>query len=101
MKQLALSMIRTPSCVAGAGIGVHSLATKAGDTTKLFINGKFVKSQTSEWINVRNPATQYVVTQVPKSMQKELDELAHRAELVFKSWQHMSILMWQHKMLDL
>ncbi|KAJ1718826.1 hypothetical protein LPJ53_006285 [Coemansia erecta] len=101
MKQLALSMLRTPSRVAGAGVGVRSLATKAGGTTKLFINGEFVESQASEWIDVRNPATQEVVTRVPRSTQKELDEAAHSAELAFKSWRRTSILTRQRKMLDL
>ncbi|KAJ2372523.1 hypothetical protein IW150_004078 [Coemansia sp. RSA 2607] len=101
MKQLALSMIATPWRVSSSRVCVRSLATKASDSTKLFINGEFVESQASEWIDVHNPATQEVVTRVPKSTAKELEEAAHSAALAFKTWRRTSVLTRQRKMLDL
>lgn len=70
-------------------------------TTKLFINGEFTESQTSDWVDVHNPATQEVVSRVPKATAKELDEAAHCAELAFKDWRRTSVLTRQRKMLDL
>ncbi|KAJ1646935.1 hypothetical protein LPJ64_001609 [Coemansia asiatica] len=70
-------------------------------TTKLFINGEFIESQASEWIDVRNPATQEVVTRVPKSTPHELNEAAHSAQHAFSEWRRTSVLTRQRKMLDL
>ncbi|KAI9501438.1 hypothetical protein GGI25_001981 [Coemansia spiralis] len=79
--------------------GLRLMSTQA--TTKLFINNEFVESQTSDWITVHNPATQEVVTQVPKSTQQELDEAAKCAHLAFKEWRRTSAVTRQRKMLDL
>ncbi|PIA17187.1 Methylmalonate-semialdehyde dehydrogenase [Coemansia reversa NRRL 1564] len=73
----------------------------APETTKLFINGEYVESQSDQWIDVHNPATQEVVTRVPKATAKELEEAAHSAQLAFGSWRRTSILTRQRKMLDL
>ncbi|KAJ1737726.1 hypothetical protein LPJ72_000195 [Coemansia sp. Benny D160-2] len=77
--------------------------TTAADSqqTKLFINGQFIDSQASEWIDVRNPATQELVTRVPKTTGKELDEAAHNAQLAFHDWRRTSVISRQRKMLDL
>ncbi|MEA3134860.1 MAG: malonate-semialdehyde dehydrogenase (acetylating) / methylmalonate-semialdehyde dehydrogenase, partial [Gammaproteobacteria bacterium] len=34
-------------------------------TVKMLLDGKFIESQTSEWHDVVNPATQEVLAQVP------------------------------------
>jgi len=34
-------------------------------TVKILLDGKFIDSQTSEWHDVVNPATQQVLAQVP------------------------------------
>lgn len=38
--------------------------SSAAPTTKLFINGKFIESKTSEYIDVHNPATNEVSSPV-------------------------------------
>ncbi|KAJ2160615.1 hypothetical protein GGF46_002108 [Coemansia sp. RSA 552] len=81
--------------------GMGSQAGNSAPTAKLFINGEFVESQSSDWIEVRNPATQEVVSLVPKSTRKELDEAAHSASMAFKEWRRTSVLSRQRKMLDL
>ncbi|ORX66733.1 hypothetical protein DL89DRAFT_324698 [Linderina pennispora] len=60
-------------------------------TTKLFINGEFVESQTNE----------EVVTRVPKATAAELNEAAASAQSAFKEWRRTSVLTRQRKMLDL
>ena len=40
---------------------------------KLLINGGFVESNTSEWHDVINPATQQVLAQVPFATDAEID----------------------------
>ncbi|KAI9479652.1 Aldehyde/histidinol dehydrogenase [Coemansia mojavensis] len=70
-------------------------------TTKLFINGEFIESQAADHIEVRNPATQQVVTRVPQSTMQELDEAARSASMAFREWRRTSVLSRQRKMLDL
>lgn len=54
--------------------------------TKLFIDGKFVDSKTTKWIDVRNPATQEVVTRVPEATQEEMRAAVESAQRAFRTW---------------
>lgn len=56
------------------------------DTTKLWIDNKPVESQAKEWVEVRNPATQEVVTAVPISTPSEMQRAAESCERAFESW---------------
>ncbi|CAO3672761.1 unnamed protein product [Umbelopsis ramanniana] len=70
-------------------------------TTKNFINGEFVESSTDKWIELRNPATQELVTLVPETTREELDAATSAAESAFKQWSQTSVLSRQRIMLDL
>ncbi|KAF7643329.1 hypothetical protein LDENG_00241560 [Lucifuga dentata] len=61
-------------------------------TTKLFIDGKFVESDTSEWLDVHNPATNEVVARVPKATQEEMLAAVDSCSRAFHSWSETSIL---------
>ncbi|KAI8873631.1 Methylmalonate-semialdehyde dehydrogenase [Ramicandelaber brevisporus] len=74
---------------------------KAPATTKLFVGGKFVESQTSDWIPLINPATQELVTKVPQATTEELNEASRVAADAFKTWRKSSVLTRQRKLLDL
>lgn len=76
-------------------------STSTAPTTKLFINGKFVESKTKEWIDVHNPATNEVVTRVPKSTREEMEAAVAAAREAFRSWSHTSILSRQQIMFKL
>lgn len=76
---------------------------------KLLINGKFVDSQTSEWIDLRNPvrinielafvqipysalqATNEVIAKVPQSTQAEMNQAADAAQTAFKAWRNTPV----------
>jgi len=70
-------------------------------TTKLFINGKFVESKTKDWIDVHNPATNEVITRVPKSTKDEMEAAVTAAKDAFPSWANTSILSRQQVMFKL
>lgn len=55
-------------------------------STKLFINGQLVESKTDRWIDVKNPATQEVVTRVPEATQAEMEAAVAAAADAFKTW---------------
>eukprot|EP01132_Coremiostelium_polycephalum_P000608 gene608-756_t len=63
----------------------------AAKDTQLFINGKFVDSKTKEWLEVRNPATQELVTRVPISTQDEMKAAVDAAAKAFPAWRDVSV----------
>ncbi|KAF6718698.1 Methylmalonate-semialdehyde dehydrogenase [acylating], mitochondrial [Oryzias melastigma] len=61
-------------------------------TVKLFIDGKFVESKTSEWLDIHNPATNEVIARVPKATQEEMLAAADSCSRSFHSWSETSAL---------
>lgn len=68
-------------------------------TMKLFIDGKFVDSKTNDWIDLHDPATNEVVTRVPKSTKEEMENAVASAKRAYKTWSQTSILTRQQVML--
>jgi malonate-semialdehyde dehydrogenase (acetylating) / methylmalonate-semialdehyde dehydrogenase len=54
----------------------------------LLIGGERVQSQTTEWRDVVNPATQEVVAQVPMATREELDLVVANAKQAYQSWRN-------------
>lgn len=52
----------------------------------MIINGKRVQSQSGQWRDVVNPATQEIESRVPFSTQDELEAAVAAAKEAFKSW---------------
>ena len=65
-----------------------ALKSQAVDTVKLLINGAFIESQTTEWHEVINPATQQVLAQVPFATDAEIDAAVAAAKEAYKTWKH-------------
>ncbi|NJD87137.1 MAG: aldehyde dehydrogenase family protein, partial [Betaproteobacteria bacterium] len=59
---------------------------QAVPTVKLFIDGKFVESKTTEWKDVVNPATQQVLSRVPFATADELEAAIAAAAKAYKHW---------------
>lgn len=57
-----------------------------------FLNNEFVPSNTSEWIDVKDPATNRLVTRVPQSTKEEMEAAVTSAEKAFISWKSTSIM---------
>lgn len=68
---------------------------------KLFINGEFIDSQTNNWIELRNPATQELIGLVPEATRKELEYAAESSAAAFKEWRNTSVIGRQRIMLNL
>ncbi len=60
-------------------------------TVKMLLQGKFVESQTSEWHDVVNPATQEVLAQVPFATDAEINAAVASAKEAYKSWKNTPI----------
>eukprot|EP01087_Luapelamoeba_hula_P017003 TRINITY_DN530_c0_g1_i1.p1 TRINITY_DN530_c0_g1~~TRINITY_DN530_c0_g1_i1.p1 ORF type:complete len:528 (+),score=83.52 TRINITY_DN530_c0_g1_i1:34-1617(+) len=86
----SLLACRTPYAASYSVGSARSFAT-AAPTTKLFIDNEFVESKTTEWIDLRNPATQEVVTRVPITTQEEMKRAADSNARAFSSWRDTPI----------
>lgn len=57
---------------------------------KLFINGAFVDSKTTEFLPVENPATLETIAEVPLTTIAEIDEAIALAGEAFKTWREVA-----------
>ncbi|CAK5264600.1 unnamed protein product [Mycena citricolor] len=72
-----------------------------GGTTKNFIGGQFVESNTNEWIDVLDPSTQTLLSRVPQTTSGEFQQAVDAASDAFKSWSRTSVLRRQRFALEL
>jgi malonate-semialdehyde dehydrogenase (acetylating)/methylmalonate-semialdehyde dehydrogenase len=60
-------------------------------TVPNFINGKFETSKATKWFDVRNPATQEIISRCPQSTPEELARAEEGAKVAFKTWRETPI----------
>jgi len=60
-------------------------------TVKMLLNGQFVESQTDEWHDVVNPATQELLAQVPFVTDAEINAAVASAKEAFRTWKNTPI----------
>lgn len=58
---------------------------------KQLINGEFVDSNTSQWLDLTDPATQEVIAKVPQTTSDEINEAVAAAKEAFKTWRKTPI----------
>ncbi|XP_003747140.1 probable methylmalonate-semialdehyde dehydrogenase [acylating], mitochondrial [Galendromus occidentalis] len=96
-----MASLRASSTIRGL-TQLHSrMYSSAAPTTKMFIGGKFVESKTQEWVDLRNPATNEVVTRVPCSTTEEMQSAVDSCKEAFKTWSQTSPLTRQQCMFRL
>ena len=71
------------------------------DKVKLLINGEFVDSATSDWLDVRNPATQEVVARLPLCTEGEFNAAVAAAKEAFPKWRATPVAQRARVMLKL
>lgn len=67
----------------------------------MFIDGRFVESKTNDWIDLHDPATNEVVTRVPKCTQSEMESAVESSKQAYKTWSQTSVLTRQQVMFKL
>lgn len=63
---------------------MNTMSNIHSTTAKLLINGKFTESNTTEWQDILNPATQEVLGRVPMATLDEVDAAIAAAQEAFK-----------------
>ena len=66
--------------------------------TPYFVDNQFVQSETTQWIDLHDPATNNLVTRVPQSTDAELKAAVESAKKAFPSWRATSIIARQQIM---
>jgi len=56
-----------------------------------YVGGKFVESKSKDFIELRQPATNKLITLVPRSTQEEMNQAAEVAHNAFKEWRKVPI----------
>ncbi|XP_023952753.2 probable methylmalonate-semialdehyde dehydrogenase [acylating], mitochondrial [Bicyclus anynana] len=72
--------------------------SSSAPTTKLYIDGQYLESKTSNWIELTNPATNEVIGRVPETTQEELNSALEAAKNSYKSWSQSTIMTRQQLM---
>ncbi|XP_066154074.1 probable methylmalonate-semialdehyde/malonate-semialdehyde dehydrogenase [acylating], mitochondrial isoform X2 [Euwallacea fornicatus] len=70
-------------------------------STKLFIDGQFLDSKATQWVDLHDPATNNVVTRVPQSTQEEMKAAVESSKKAYQTWKNTSVLTRQQLMLKL
>ncbi|ERS98009.1 malonate-semialdehyde dehydrogenase (acetylating) [Sporothrix schenckii 1099-18] len=70
---------------------VTKAATNVADTP-YFFNNRFVASETTEFIDLHDPATNELVTRVPQMTEAELKSAAAAAQAAFPAWSATSVI---------
>ena len=65
----------------------------------LFIDGNFVDSETSDWIEVLDPSTQKVICQAPCATNNEIDLAINSAKEAFIDWKETPPPEWSRVMM--
>lgn len=71
------------------------------EDTKNFINGEFLRSSATKYIDVADPATNKLVTRVPESTIEELQAAVTAAKNAYPKWRNTTILHRQQVMFKL
>merc|ERR1712226_253154 len=66
--------------------------SSAAPPVKMLIDGKFIESQTNDYFDVHNPATQEVIARTPLCTEKEMIQAVESAQTAFHSWKDQTIL---------
>ncbi|MBN8207683.1 aldehyde dehydrogenase [Bacillus sp. NTK071] len=55
---------------------------------QIYINGEFTKSNSEEMIDVINPATEEVISRIPKGDEKDVERAIEAAKSIQQEWEH-------------
>ncbi|MEH0833523.1 aldehyde dehydrogenase [Pectobacterium cacticida] len=70
---------------------------------KMYINGEFVENRSGKWIDVINPATEQVISQIPEGSTDDAKRAIDAAEAAQPGWEALPAVergIWLHKIAD-
>lgn len=70
---------------------IKNIIKKNKTIYKNFINGEWVSSESKKMYEIRNPATQEILSLVPESLDKEFNEAVESSKLAFNNWKNVPV----------
>eukprot|EP01090_Pellita_catalonica_P023328 TRINITY_DN953_c0_g1_i2.p1 TRINITY_DN953_c0_g1~~TRINITY_DN953_c0_g1_i2.p1 ORF type:complete len:540 (-),score=76.88 TRINITY_DN953_c0_g1_i2:30-1619(-) len=67
------------------------ISAKSQAVTKLWIDNEYVESKATEFVDLKNPATQELVTRVPITTKDEMDRAVDSAAAAYPAWRDTPI----------
>ncbi|MEI3773687.1 aldehyde dehydrogenase [Pectobacterium brasiliense] len=70
---------------------------------RMYINGEFVENRSGKWIDVVNPATEQVISQIPEGSADDAKRAIDAAEAAQPGWEALPAVergVWLHKIAD-
>ncbi|MFJ5450415.1 aldehyde dehydrogenase [Pectobacterium carotovorum] len=70
---------------------------------RMYINGEFVENRSGKWIDVVNPATERVISQIPEGSADDAKRAIEAAEAAQPGWEALPAVergVWLHKIAD-
>ncbi|MCL2893555.1 aldehyde dehydrogenase [Brenneria tiliae] len=70
---------------------------------QMYINGEFVENRSGKWIDVVNPATEQVISQIPEGTADDAKRAIDAAEIAQPGWEALPAVergVWLHKIAD-
>uniref|UniRef100_A0A0N4U2L2 Probable methylmalonate-semialdehyde/malonate-semialdehyde dehydrogenase [acylating], mitochondrial n=1 Tax=Dracunculus medinensis TaxID=318479 RepID=A0A0N4U2L2_DRAME len=101
LSQLALFCGQTGNGIYSKRLFSNSQINLGAGKVKMWIGGRAIESQTTEWIDLTNPATNEVIGQVPKCTKAEMEMAVESCKEAFNKWKEISILNRQQCMFKL
>jgi len=87
-----------PAVAAAQSYPTSHERIQSPEDTPNFLDNQFVASKATTWLDLKDPATNNLVTRVPQSTDAELTAAVDSAEKAFKSWKNTSLLARQQIM---
>ncbi|RFU32252.1 hypothetical protein B7463_g4052, partial [Scytalidium lignicola] len=79
----------------------HSLIVQPRDFTGNFIDNEIVTSNAERWMMVHNPATNAIITRVPRSTSSEIVQAVASSSKAFETWCIVNKTQRQDRLFDL
>src|SRR6185369_17655393 len=71
------------------------------ETLQNFVGGRWIPSQTTEFVNVHNPALGTVIARTPLSTRADLDSAVQTAAKAFPAWRDTPVVLRARSMFKL
>ena len=71
----------------GKNLLIGKLGGDLLQTHQMYVNGEYIISTGDEWIDIINPATEQVISKIPKGTEQDVDKAVEAAHQAQQAWE--------------
>lgn len=71
----------------GKNLLIEKLGGDLLQTHQMYVNGEYIKSTGDEWIDIINPATEQVISKIPKGTEEDVNKAVEAAHQAQQAWE--------------